>query len=417
MTSIPKGLLVSPFVFLSLLFIVLNPYFIFGKPGQIIAAVLAAYSLLRGMSAFLWKKVISRISILLLLSLIGLLSSIAHGITQFNHVVSVISLMTIALASHGLWLICKRYGISIDRIIFFLLIVVLVNSIIVVLELNSDPLRMAIEGYLDPLDSGSIDYAEGFRLRGIASSGGANLSLLVPAAVAIALYLYKKKIIGVLFLTASVGLLVFSATVIGRTGLILLPVPILFFLLFEFREISIRKIFSVAIFFLLTFLLIKYFSSFGRDFLSDKFGEDFLFYSFEFLFEGQQGLQQEGTAGVIAEFLQVLPSDTWEILFGYGFYGGGYFSPWTDSGYSRMFLSIGFIFGVIFYLTVFRLYFSIAFFDKFLVFSLIAILSIGELKEPLLFSGFVSRLFMVMVVFFTMSRLIDEASSHHHRVG
>lgn len=394
---------------------VLNPYFVFGKPGQLLAFLLAVYSVSHGISMLLWRSVLKNLLILFFLSLIGLISSIFHGIEQFNHVSVALSLMVLALASHGLWLICKRCGVSTDRLMFMILTAVLINSLIIVLELNFDALRAAIEMYLDPIDAGSINYAEGYRLRGIASSGGANLSLLIPAATTIALYLFKKRIIGIWFLTVSIALLIFSATVIGRTGLILIPVPFMFFLFFELKGINLQRAFSIFGFLVLVVLLLQYFSSIGREFLSDKFGEGFLFYSFEFLFEGKSGVEQEGTAGIIAGFLQVLPTELAEIFFGYGFYGGSYFEPWTDSGFSRMFLSIGYVFGLAFYFLIFRLYFSIRSFDKFLIFSFIAILTFGEVKEPLLFSGFVSRVFMMILVFVTMGKLHNESASRHYK--
>lgn len=410
-----KNLLLSSFVFCSVASMVLNPYFVFAKPGQFLAFSLAIYSVSRGMSLLLWRNVLKSLLMLFFLSLVGLISSIFHGIEQFNHVSVALSLIVLALASHGLWLICQRCGVSIDRLMLMILMVVLINSLIIVLELNFDVLRATIEMYLDPIDAGSINYAEGYRLRGIASSGGANLSLLIPAATTIALYLSKKKVIGMWFLTISIALLAFSATVIGRTGLILMPVPFLFFLFFELKKINLQRVFSIFGFLVLAALFLQYFSSIGREFLSDKFGEGFLFYSFEFLFEGKSGLEQEGTAGIIAGFLQVLPTGLAEIFFGYGFYGGGYFEPWTDSGFSRMFLSIGYVFGLTFYFLVFSLYFSIKSFDKFLIFSFVAILSFGELKEPLLFSGFVSRVFMMILVFVTMGKLHSETTSRHYK--
>ena len=71
-------------------------------------------------------------------------------------------------------------------------LVIVLNSIIILLEIQFDPLRQFIEGYLEPLADGSINYAEGYRLRGVASSGGAGLSISVPAALIISLYLFDR---------------------------------------------------------------------------------------------------------------------------------------------------------------------------------------------------------------------------------
>ena len=415
MNNLLKKIFYFSIIFVSLFSIVLNPYFISVRPGLIAVIFLSAYSMLHGFSSGLFKTLIGNSILLACLAAVGLVSSILHGITQFNHVAVVLSLLFLIIASHGLWLICQRCGITVDRLIFLLFIVVLINSCIIILELNFDSLREFIEGYLDPLVLDSINYAEGFRYRGVASSGGANLSLLIPVAVTIGIYLFKKNNIGILFLIVSLTLLTFSVTVIGRTGLILAPFPVVFFIISSLKQNNIKKFIYIGVLISLMGFLLQYFYFFGREFLSEKFGEQFLFYSFEFLFDGKSGVDQEGTTKVIGGFLQVLPSDWTEILFGYGFYGGSHFEPWTDSGFNRMFLSVGYFFGLIFYFIIFRMYFSIANFDKFLILSLISILTFGEIKEALLFTGFSSRVFVILLVFITLDRIRDESASRYYR--
>ena len=414
MNNALRNFFYSSMVFFLLFLIVLNPYLVAGKPGQIAAIFLSAYSIFHGFSTVFFKKLIGNSLFLLCFSIIGLISSTLHGILQFNHVAIVLSFLLLILTSHGFWLICQRYRITVDQLIFLILLVVLINSGIIVLELNFDFLREFIEGYLDPVISDSINYADGFRYRGIASSGGANLSLLIPAAVTIAIYLFRKKNIGIIFFAISLIVLILSVTVIGRTGLILLPVPFIFYIVSSCKKSSLNKLVYVVLLILSISLLLQYFYFFGREFLADKFGDQFLFYSFEFLFEGKSGVDQEGTAQVIGGFLQVLPFNWTEIFFGYGFYGGSHFEPWTDSGFSRMFLSVGYFFGLAFYFIVFRMYFSIISFDKLLIFTLISILTFGELKETLLFTGFSSRVFIILLVFVTLDRIRNESTSRYN---
>jgi hypothetical protein len=74
----------------------------------------------------------------------------------------------------------------------------------------------------------------------------------------------------------------------------------------------------------------------------DQCGVWFFNYSLGFLFEGSEGLKNEGAVGIILGFLKVFPTTFPEVLIGCGFYGGSEFSPWTDPAYSRMFLSVGY---------------------------------------------------------------------------
>ena len=136
---------------------------------------------------------------------------------------------------------------------------------------------------------------------------------------------------------------------------------------------------------------------------------------FGFIFEGKEGFEEEGTLGILGDFLTVLPNDFSSALFGYGFYGGSEFSPWTDSGYARMFLSVGYFFGALFYFVVIRLYLSKAKLDLFLVYSFVLVLSVAEVKESLLFSGYAARVFIIILTFFTLERRRFESVAHYHR--
>jgi len=71
------------------------------------------------------------------------------------------------------------------------------------------------------IEAGNIDFTEGFKFRGLASSGGAALSVTQPIALLIALYLLDKRVIGSLLLTLFIVILFSSSMVIGRTGIIL----------------------------------------------------------------------------------------------------------------------------------------------------------------------------------------------------
>jgi hypothetical protein len=94
-----------------------------------------------------------------------------------------------------------------------------------------------------------------------------------------------------------------------------------------------------------------------------------------------------------------MPATFPEVLIGYGFYGGSDFYPWTDSGYSRMFLSIGYLFGFSFYFCFFFMFRSVIFRKKFIFITIGIILLVAEAKEPLLFAGYGSRVYIILLTF------------------
>ena len=89
-----------------------------------------------------------------------------------------------------------------------------------------------------------------------------------------------------------------------------------------------------------------------------------------------------------------------QILTGYGFFGGSEFHPWSDAGFNRTFLSVGLLFGVIFYIILYYMYFLTFRLNKYLIGSIVLVLTIAESKEPLLFSGFASRMFILIAVYY-----------------
>lgn len=401
-TEKKPAFLYSFLVFFSILLIVLNPYTIFGKPGIFIAGIFAFYALLTGIKKTFFLNFGIPILLMLVLATFGALSSFLNGIPQINHPLAVISLMIMVLAAYGIFVYCKKKNIAIDDLLFLILLVIALNSVIILLELQFSSLRVFIESFLDPLSGGSIDYAEGYRLRGIASSGGAGLSISIPAALTIAFHLFDRGKLNAFLLLILLFTLLASVVVIGRTGIILSIIPIgIYFLMSLFRRFKIRSILKTLFFVVMPLLIIApLFYQYISVFFSEMFGDDFVKYAFGFLLDGSSGIEEEGTVGMIAEFITVLPLEWPQALTGYGFYGGSFFYPWTDAGYNRTFLSIGFLFGFIFYILLFYMYLLPFKINKYLIGSFLLILSIAEIKEPLLFSGVASRMFILILIYY-----------------
>ena len=368
---------------------------------MLISGFFAIYALYCGLSKEFYLNFILPIFILFIISTIGVASSILHNIPQITHASIIISFLIIVLASYGVAQYFVKRNITIDEVLKIILFVILTNSIIILLELQFKSLRIIIEAYLDPLCC-TINYVEGFRLRGLASAGGAGLSITVPTALTIALYLFHQNKLNFITLLISLSLLFVSGLVIGRTGVILMIIPFLTY----FISLFLMKQSLFGNFKLLTLVVlpITFAAPFVyqqiSEYFSNTFSEAFVHYAFGFLLEGRNGIEKEGTVSVMTEYIQVLPMEFPEVLIGYGFYGGSYFSPWTDSGFARTLLSVGFLLGGIFYAILYFIYFRSIRFNKYLLGTFIFLLTISEIKEPLLYSGFASRMFIIISIYY-----------------
>ena len=147
-----------------------------------------------------------------------------------------------------------------------------------------------------------------------------------------------------------------------------------------------------------------YFVDFLLDFYNDTFGYGFSNYAFKFILDGKDGFEEEGTVSILLEYIRVLPTEFPYVILGYGFYGGSNFQNWTDSGFARTFLSLGFPLGIIYYILIFKILTISIKFNKFVLIPFLTILVISEIKEPLLFSGIASRIFLLISIFYFVSK-------------
>lgn len=385
------------FSFVTLLFIVLNPYTLIGPLGYYAALPFLGVTALFGMRNI--SKEIARIFlVLILISFFGLFSSVLHGITQVEHVKVAFSIFIYYLVGIGLFVSFGK-KVEFDEFLLGSLYVGVLNGFVILLQVQMPQFRTLVESVF--VESGNIDWADGFRYRGLASGGGASLSVFSAFMVYICLYLYGVKKIGALMASVSLIVLIASVFFIGRTGVLLIFVAFLFHALVQgWRNIKIIT-FTVGAVVFVYFAGLDYI----KEFLIQEYGEGFYRYSLGFLLEGRQGIKDEGTADIIAEFLTVVPKDFPEILIGYGFYGGSDFYPWTDSGYARMFLSVGFLFGFIFYVCAFYIFKKSTPGKEIFFWPLIALLAIAETKEGMMFAGYSSRLLFILMGFWAAQKL------------
>jgi len=390
--AIPFGHINKIILVIVFILMILNPYTLIGNLSFLIVVPFVLISMFSNFR-YLDVNTFFILGVMAVIAMVGVFVSFTNNIGQFTHLKVAISLLIYVLVAQGVFIYFSKRSFEFNDFVYCALLAVVINGLVVLVEVFFPSVRDAIESILAA--SGNINWQEGFRYRGLASGGGASLSVLVPVAVVMALHLYKEKYISTIVLIVSLSVLIFSLVFIGRTGMLLLPFVFLSFIVFHFRKYFLR----VVILFLLMALLIGFGYDSFKQVIVDQYGIGFFNYSLGFLLEGSEGIKEEGTVNILFEFLKVMPTTFPEVLIGYGFYGGSDFSPWTDSGYSRMFLSVGYFFGLIFYGCFFLLFRNVFLYKSFLFITIGLLLLVAEAKEPLLFSGYASRAYFMLLVF------------------
>jgi len=379
--------------------LILNPYTAFGPVGYYFAIPLVILAVSSGLK-YSRLDIIGLFSVCIFISLIGVFSSVVHGISQIAHFKASVLIITNYLIGVGLFFLLRK-SFKFDDILIIVLCVGVANGLTILAQVQYPQFRATIESVL--IESGNIDWKEGFRYRGLASGGGASLSVLSALMAYIGLYLYGIGRIGIFSFLASIAILSVSVLFVGRTGVLLIFMAFLLkIVLSGFRSFKLLLLFLICI-----PLVVLFGHDLIENYLIYQYGEEFYFYALGFILQGKDGIDNEGTVGVLADFLMVVPKQFPQVFTGYGFYGEGNFEPWTDSGYSRMFLSVGFIFGFIYYVSV-ALIFMKSVQGKIILFlPLIILLAIAEAKEPLLLTGYSSRLLFMLLGFWVAERVYN----------
>ncbi len=382
--------------FLSLFLIILNPYTKFGPLGSYVSLFVLFFGF-----PFLGAKYpfIRSFFILSVLALYGSFVSSVNNIAQLNHLTVVISFIVVFYVGFIISKLAIRNGVGKEKFLSLVNNVIFLNCCVILFQLTFPHFRVFVESVL--IEAGNRDWSEGFRYRGLASSGGAALSLLSSISVLITMHLFKKKYYnGVRFLVY-ISVVLFSTMIIGRTGLVISGLAFFFYSLYFFADIKLSTLISITIISMSVLFSLLILFPYIEEIMIDQYGEGFLYYSFGFLLEGKSGLEGEGTLKVLIDFLSVFPVDFPYVLTGYGFFGGSDFSPWTDSGLARTFLSLGVPLGILFYSVVFCVFYKCLNGDKdrFLFLLMAACLFIGELKESMMYSGYSARAFVLVISF------------------
>jgi hypothetical protein len=340
--------------------------------------------------------------ILLFISIWGIYISAINGIFQLLHLKVVLNFIVFFFVSQSIVFFCKKNTIDFYKLLKIISFIVFINSVVILLEVIFPELKDIIESFLKP--AGNIDWAQSFRHRGLASSGGASLSIIFPVSSIIVFYLFKNDKINFLFLILFISVYAMACVFVGRTGLVLMLFVIFVFILLRVRTITsfyllLRFLFCLVLLYFLTSFLFNYYQSI----VLQLFGHGFVKYAYGFLSEGSSWFASDASGSVVLEYLTRFPVEFPYVLSGYGFFGYGDERipglQYTDSGLVRIFLSVGWLLGIMHYVYLSKIYVSNLFKHKILIYSIFIVLLIAELKEPLLMSQYSARIFILLVVY------------------
>jgi hypothetical protein len=273
---------------------------------------------------------------------------------------------------------------SAERLSMFFILVISINSGIILLEFFYPPMRAFIEGLL--IQETQISYdTHMFRFRGLATSGGANLSLAVGLSAVLVSYLYINKCVSVVTFFVLLPILLISLLVIGRTGLIIFFLGIGLLILTNSHKNQIRMLFSIGGLVAASFALLSV-AYFMLDAKVVKYALPMFF-----------ALSEDKSMDAIYSFYN-LDLTVIDFLFGKGQYSGnvGYMN--TDVGFFKILTSVGVPIGVFLYSSTFYIAFKSANFVKNNIpIIIVLLLFVSEIKEPLLFKGYSARYFWFLI--------------------
>jgi hypothetical protein len=383
----------------------LSPYFdlrVMVLHGGMLSIVLflAAHPVLAG-RAFLQLPLMFTFIVLCLFFLYNLTVLVFYT-EAFNTSFStyVIQVAVYILVGYVLALSFMKNSLDMDQALTFcfklIVFIVLVNAVIIILEYYFPAFRIAVESMLYLSEDSNINYlTREFRLRGIASGGAANLSLFHGTVLVLLQALYLKKKIGFLyFIIASITIFT-SMLFIGRTGIVVGILGIAIFhiinLLVSRDKLSARRMIIYVSVSVIIVIIPPVFAM--------LFPENLLAYSITFLYQGVEGVQQEGTTDALARMINI-PNEWPKLLFGVGAHWGDFdLRRSYDIGYLRMFTALGIPLAIVFYLFVAYLakhVFTITNYKSFWVVFML-IMFIAEYKEPFIFKGYSARMMWMVI--------------------
>ncbi len=324
---------------------------------------------------------------------------LTKGVVDINLVRTQFSILAMVVTGFSIAIMSDIYAkTNIDSLVLtkFFIYAIILNSIVVLLEFLIPSFRSFIESLLIP--SSRTDYMVGLRFRGIASAGGASLSIAHGLSGVLLYYLHRKRLINPIFALFGILLCFSSLIFIGRSGILLLFVGI-FFVHIMIKKTNAKRKISNVIFTFLAFLLIVVFVT-NINYLYNMLPSFYQTYSLNLFMNGLEGIQNEGTLNSVIKFI-VFPDSYVDLIFGIGNFSGGfefgYLFP-GDPGIMKLSTAYGIPLAFMIYLLIFIWCINLPSGNlKEILFIMIIFFVIFEFKEPFLFKGYSSRIFWTLI--------------------
>lgn len=391
---------------LPMYFYVLAPKFLVPGIGEVDSGIVGLVMLIllswTGRLGFMLSSFLGVALTFLLLYIIMIISSLVNQeFGPYVHhyyffVVPIYLLLGISLGTY--WQFKLSFGPFCESLLKMALVVGAFNSIVIILSFRFPIFRMFLEGLLYQNPESNINYStRAFRLRGLASGGGANQSFFLGSMVVVSFGLFLYKRISLRYAASAAAVAVMALAVVGRTGFVVailgVSTLVIGFLWKNILNLTVSKkiLLSAMLVVGSVFLLPNLFSHF--------FSDSIFRYSLGFFYDGVTGIRNEGTVDVLAGSYH-LPHSVLSLLIGVGNGSGAFISGLsTDPGYMKMFTAVGILGALVFYGSLFYALIRLARISgmQLLVVSLGLVWFLAEFKEPLMLKGYFSRVLWMLI--------------------
>lgn len=311
----------------------------------------------------------------------------------------------------------KKMAFSFYQFIFFLQIIIVLQAFFIILYFVSWDFREFTFTYIP--ETGNVDHKENlFRSRGLTNGVSATLSLVQSIGLLFTAYLvsqvsYKSK--KFIYLLVTFGLIFLSVFLTGRTGLLMLPVVLIYLLTLllvkeRFSKNTIYFLLGLPVVFVLMFIMLKTGYQYILGGFTTQWGEDGFSRLVRWVtseFVSSDGQIQSRTAQILMSHW-FTPDSLKSFLFG---------DPTTwnldripsDIGIVRLLHGVGLI-GMLLFYVLFSLIFLISvirargYEAKLLIIFLAIFLFMAEFKEPFLTKLQINAFIMLIFCFLVLSR-------------
>lgn len=324
---------------------------------------------------------------------LGSFSILYNGSNDYLSFVIVIKYLFALLCSYILVVSLFRY-MKEDAFTFLLKVIVLSSLLIAVtclLEFFVPSAKAFFAALINT--SGNIEYDTSFRVHGLATGGGASLSVGLAIGSVLALYLSVTQKKNMAFWAIVASVIYISCLFVGRTGFYLLS---LFYVVYILSKLSVRGFAVVLLLGYLISVVIGMVAAEQIEFLFNHGFEPFKNYM-------ESGRLESKTTNAVMDMYYFPDWD--HMLLGAGFWRYATYDYYlSDSGYMKVLLAFG-IFGfIVFYSTQLYLYSKAFFFYqrrfKFtLGFTFVFfVLFLTELKEAFFVQNYAFKMILLLIL-------------------